>query len=276
MHTLIDCDVLRYRVGFACEYTLYHFDEQEFKGIKALKDYAKEKNIKLKEEDLIGEDILDSVENCLHSCKLQVEHILGRTKAKSWQGYLTGKDNFREKIATIKPYKGNRPDRKPKHYDALTEYLVNVWGAQIVDGIEADDALAIDQTERKFKGCCIASIDKDLLQVPGKHYDFYHDKRITISESESERNLYAQIISGDSTDNIQGVPGIGDKGARKLLSKCGSISEFYRVAQEAYHTSIRNKGEFIFNGLGPDDALLETARLVYLLRRKDDEWRPPK
>ena len=58
--------------------------------------------------------------------------------------YISGKDNFREKVATILPYKGNRdPLHKPKYYKEIREYLKDAYGAQVVDGQEADDEIGI-------------------------------------------------------------------------------------------------------------------------------------
>jgi len=269
---LLDLDVLRYTVGFACEYTNYHIDNNGeqlvLRGKKRAKKFVEENPGTSIDNYVV---ILEPVEYCLHSCKRQLEKILKRCKTTKYHGFLSGTGNFRDDIATIKPYKGNRPDRKPAHYDALTEYLINYWNAKVIDGMEADDALAINQT----KDTCIASIDKDLLQVPGKHYDFYHDKRLTITRSEAIKRLYGQIIAGDSTDNIGGVPGIGIKGAYKLL-ELAPFSErgYYGVAKEAYYKAVE-KNEMCFGGLGPDEALVENARLVYLLRSPSDEWNPP-
>lgn len=67
--------------------------------------------------------------------------------------YLTGKGNFREKIAEQRGYKANRLDKvKPFHYENLKGYLIAVYGAQVYDGMEADDAMCIDQiaTAKEF------------------------------------------------------------------------------------------------------------------------------
>ena len=42
------------------------------------------------------------------------------------------------------------------------------YGAQVIDGMEADDALALAQTDKT----AIATIDKDLLMVVGRHYNY--------------------------------------------------------------------------------------------------------
>jgi len=60
-----------------------------------------------------------------------------------YQGFLTGKGNFRNDIAKTAPYKGTRPSEKPVHLQALRDHLVTSWGFVVVDGIEADDAVGI-------------------------------------------------------------------------------------------------------------------------------------
>ena len=72
--------------------------------------------------------------------------------------------------------------------------------------------------------------DKDLLQIPGLH--IYRGKYLTIDELESVRFLYKQILTGDSTDNIQGVPGIGPVNADKLLNNQSIINLFDIVLNE--------------------------------------------
>ena len=100
--------------------------------------------------------------------------------------YLTGKNNFRYDIATVKPYKGNRKDKeKPVHFENVKWFLISRYNAIICDGMEADDALAIhqmrdywslfgskDNSEQHSRVCktVICTRDKDLRQVPGWHY----------------------------------------------------------------------------------------------------------
>ena len=83
--------------------------------------------------------------------------------------YLTGKNNFRKDIATIVPYKGNRKQPKPKWYKELRFELEVNLGATVVDGMEADDAMSIEQY-KAVNDTVICSRDKDLNMVPGFHY----------------------------------------------------------------------------------------------------------
>jgi hypothetical protein len=141
-----------------------------------------------------------------------VRGILMGSKATHHLGFLTeGHSNFRIKVATTLPYKGQRKTNteKPKFYDEIRDYLQNHFGFQTMRGVEADDALVI--ASEHFKGdpkvtTIIATKDKDLWQYPGHHYNMNTKKLIQISEGEAHRNLWRQVILGDmGTDNIPGL-----------------------------------------------------------------------
>lgn len=113
MKPLIDGDVLLYEVGFACEY-----GKEEIPSF----EYVKE--------------VMDG----------RINDICEAVQASSQPTlYLTGTGNFREKIAKRKEYKGNRNKEKPFHYENLKAYLKACYDAVVVDGMEADDAMAIAQ-----------------------------------------------------------------------------------------------------------------------------------
>lgn len=89
----------------------------------------------------------------------------------------------------------------------------------------------------------ICGIDKDLLQIPGKHYQWpiirkgkivrqamYHD----IDEETGWRNLFTQALTGDTSDNIKGIHGIGPKKAEKILSGCRTEGEMYLRVYDVY------------------------------------------
>ena len=270
MLPLNDGDVIRYRIGYACEYDQYTWIHtgEAFRGIKRFKEFLASIKTTLEEETedktYVKESIIDPVDHCLHSVKETINFIRRRVGSYSCVTYLTGTGNFREKIATIQPYKGNRPDRKPIHYDAITDYLIYKYKAIVVDGMEADDAMAIYQSS--FPDTCIVTIDKDLLQVPGDHYNFVSDKFHHTTPWEGLQRLYQQILTGDTTDNILGIPKIGPAKAKAWLEGCTTEKELYKRACELYKQE---------RGDNWHDELVETARLVYMLRHPTDEWSPP-
>lgn len=163
----------------------------------------------------------DPLDVALRRVDEHMDRIIGATAADSYKAFLSGDNNFRYKINPA--YKANRKDLvRPVHLQSCREYLVVNWGANVTDGYEADDALAMTQTEETV----ICSIDKDMLQVPGKHYSWpiirkgvvIRDHIFTeVSELEGLKFFYKQMLIGDSSDNVFGIKGIGKVGAAKII-----------------------------------------------------------
>ncbi len=152
------------------------------------------------------------------------------------EAFLTGTGNFRYDVAVTKPYKGNRTGEKPEHWQLLREHAVKEWGFVIVDGIEADDAIGILAT--KHPDSVILTIDKDLDMIPGKHYNFVKKLWYDISPVAAIYNFYRQLLTGDRTDNIPGLTGIGPKRADKILDGCVTEEELYNACLEAYEGNL--------------------------------------
>ena len=194
--------------------------------------------------------------------ELVTDIVYFQLKCDDFKAYITGKGNFRNDIAVTAPYKGNRKDMKrPKHYEAIRKHLVDL-GATQVEGMEADDAIAIEATAN---GGFIVSIDKDLDQIPGHHYNFVKHEEYFVTEEQGLLNFYKQILTGDRVDNIMGIKGIGPVKADKLLSKCKTEKEMFDVCVKAY------------NDNGEDGVLrtTENARLLWLLRASNQHYQAP-
>jgi len=261
MRVVVDLDGMVYRCGFAAEHHTWVLREpdgtvSEFDGKKPLNAHLRDNDLDVEECELLHNHEVEPLKNSIHVMGLVMDKIANVLKPDVMVPYLSGESNFRYDIATIKPYKGNRLEQhKPKHYQALRDFAVNKLGAVVTENMEADDALAIDQT-RYNPDCCIVSNDKDMLQVPGQHYDWVKEEHHNISVAGGIKKLYVQIIAGDSTDNIQGVPGLGTKKAEDRILHCMNRAELDQAVYDAY--------------CGDYDAALENARLVYVLRSDDD------
>lgn len=131
--------------------------------------------------------------------------------------FLSPSTNFRYKVATTKPYKGNRDKIvRPSGLKDAKQYVIDRWGGYIKENYEADDCIASFMTQHP--NVAHAGIDKDIRQIQGWHYNFV--KRIwefTTAE-ESILKMYRQICMGDTSDNIPGLPKIGEKKAAKLIT----------------------------------------------------------
>ncbi len=160
-----------------------------------------------------------------------IKNIKKNTGAEDVRIFLTGDGNFRETIATVKPYKGNRADKaKPKWWKDIRDYLVVERGAEVFHGIEADDALGLEQTENTV----LCTLDKDLDMIAGRHYNWKKDQLYDVLQENADRFFMEQWLAGDSTDNIVGIPRVGLPTAKKYLSDCTSIYQMHRVVQHYY------------------------------------------
>lgn len=141
-----------------------------------------------------------------------LDTILGETGCVSYEIWISGKSNFRYTV--FPEYKANRIHAKrPKWEAEVKQHLVDHWNANVADGCEADDMLGARQTNDTI----ICTIDKDLDQIPGLHYNFVKKEKYEISEEGAYRFFCYQLMVGDPSDGIKGIPGIGKVKANKLL-----------------------------------------------------------
>ena len=225
----------------------------------------------------------------------RIQSIIERTGSNEFEVFLTGAGNFRFDIATIAPYKGNRASvEKPYHWQTVSDRLISHWGARIVEGVEADDALAIKGLWHSLRGLeyVIASRDKDLRMVPCFHYSWacgenqpeipiykveglgevicrtkeYIDKNGKKVKTHKMlgnglRFFYGQLLTGDTVDNIKGCPKVGPVKAVELLQHLETEKDMYQAVASMYHLRYGD------DWLGP---LVENARLLWLIQ--DPTW----
>lgn len=203
-------------------------------------------------------------------CRSRVDEFLENlllfqlTDVEDYEGWLTsGEHNFRNAIAKTQPYKGQRKGDKPVHYAAIRNYLVNEWGFKVETEQEADDAIGIRATELG-DDCIICTIDKDLDNIPGWHYNFVKNKRYHVSIESALRNFYLQILTGDRIDNVQGLRGIGPVKGQRILDDGGEVCgsrEYYERCVKAY--------------AGDRDRVIENGQLLWIRTKPGEIWQPP-
>ena len=225
---LVDGDIFAYRSAFSCE-------DQEV------------------------EDALDKVDDLIqwavYECTLKYD-------VHEHQIFLTGKGNFRYDIAVTKEYKGNRKEtEKPRHLGAIRKHMIKNWDAIVSKGEEADDLIGIAATEGGEESV-VVTIDKDMLQIPCRHYNPNKKEFTVVDEFDGLKFFYTQILTGDRADNIMGLYGIGPKKAEKILEDC-------ETEESMYEECLRQYG-------GEEDRVIENARLLWLRRKPDQIWEPPK
>ena len=128
---------------------------------------------------------------------------------------------------------------------------------------EADDLLCMwaEQARRNGDDYIVCSIDKDLKCIPGLHYNMKHNNFFEISEEDSLRFYYEQLLKGDSTDGVPGLPGVGDVYSKQYLSECHTEEEFRAKVIEAYKTVWEEDWR---------DYLLSNGKMLYLQRHPED------
>ena len=168
-------------------------------------------------------------------------------------------NNFRKKI--LADYKQNRSGiRKPVCFNMAKDYLREQYDAFESDWLEADDLMGVKNTMFP-EHCCIVSIDKDLLTVPGYHWDFVNKEIFFVDSIQADYNFYMQTLTGDTTDGYKGCPGIGKVKAHRILDKAIEEDEdMWDAVVETYAKA----------GFGHEYAINQ-ARMAYILRKEQYE-----
>lgn len=251
---MIDGDIFRYEIGAVCQTPEEHF------GVIVMKP----RSISF---------VQDRVD-------MMIERIMEATDADAFELFLSGKTNYRDKIAVTHPYKGQRDkSTKPIHWPTVGEILVRDYDAYTVHGAEADDAISIF-ARLDPDNTIVASRDKDLRIIPCYHYawrcgdsqpEIPVHKVHTLGEIRAVaypsggyklvgnglKFFYGQVLCGDSVDNYKGCRGVGPQAAVSLLNHCTDEVQLYKQTLSAF-----------IKKYGYDEGytlLLENARLAWLL-----------
>jgi len=203
-----------------------------------------------------------SLETAQFDTAMFIEHMMEKLRVGDAVVVFSGQNNFRYKV--LPSYKHNRVGlEKPQLYSQLKDYLKVHFTTKEKEGLEGDDVMGILAT--RWPGHFIlATIDKDLQQIPGELYNWNTEIFKNISEEEADRFFYLQILTGDTCDGYSGCPGIGPKKAEKILAEAeevGGISYW-----EAIHIAYASKG------LTEADAL-QQAQVARILRASDYDFK---
>jgi DNA polymerase-1 len=162
--------------------------------------------------------------------------------------------NFRHE--KYSEYKANRPampedlrEQIPKIHELVDAYRLPSLSAE---GFEADDIIATLTRQAIGKGwkVVIVSGDKDLMQLVGEDVLMWDPQRDSVYDSAAVEKKFGVppdrirdflSLMGDSSDNIPGVPGVGQKTAAQLLQEFGSLEEIYARVDEIPKKGVKNK-----------------------------------
>ena len=145
---------------------------------------------------------------------------------------LKGRGNYRKTMYA--PYKGTRPDLAEDLKKALNyghDYMKEKGDGGEADGMEADDLVCIWAYEAREMNLdfVVCGIDKDLKQIPGHHYNYNKKIGEFVDDDKANLNLMLQCLTGDTSDNIPGIKGIGPKKAAKILEGVPMVQRWESV-----------------------------------------------
>ena len=156
------------------------------------------------------------------------------------------RNNFRKQINP--QYKANRV-KQNKWVNELRNYLLEYWENSFAHNeYEADDLIYYNAQLMDVNDYIICSIDKDLKQIEGLHFDYYQEKKYDdngqeykvrkgfkyMSKTDCENLLCELLLIGDTSDNIKGVKGIGKIKAKKIIYSKNTTYGKFKAICEAY------------------------------------------
>jgi len=256
---IIDGDVLAYH---ACE---SRWDSKLKDGMKLIELDSEGKRIPwefTKEEDRYY------LEKSWENFQKKLFELLDTVFCTEYLMAVKGEDNFRNLI--FPGYKMNRhkdPTKQNKFVPTIRKLAVHQDLAIAADGFEADDLLRMWAEECRAYNIeyVVCSIDKDLKCIPGNHYFMHHKKFEMISEAEAIKHYYCQLLKGDPTDNVLGVPRVGEVKAARILDACSCEEEFQEAVVEQYMNAY---GDLWY------DQLLINGRMIHIMRNANDYFDP--
>ena len=197
---------------------------------------------------------------------------------------LSHEPNFRYLVGKTKPYKGTRHNPKPFHfYNILAYMLANYEVVMSSGGLEADDEVCIAQRTAIDEGreTTICSRDKDLRICAGRHYSWECGKQAAIGpettdtfgwlDKKANGEVYGyglifflfQMLTGDSADNIPGLPKVGAVGAWNILNKVKDKKEALSLVKKKYKEVLGDQSK---------DYFLEQGSLLWMVQRRDEPF----
>ena len=271
MTPLIDGDILLHELGWSGEFKDKETNERvlfNFEHVAELLD---------KKIQLIGVEVDATTDPLIFITNS--EKIAQRRKRFN-STVPDFKPVFRYAIAETKPYKGNRKNPKPFHFDNIITHLDTNYDLVISeDGYEADDMMCMRQysTAPGFEETIICSRDKDLRICPGWHYSWECGAQRSIGpvytsafgslEKVGKKVLgygklffYYQTLVGDSADHIPGCPGMGEAKAFNLLKDCSSEEEAFKLVKNEYLN--------VYGKKQAKERFLEQANLLWMVMEK--------
>ena len=189
-----------------------------------------------------------------------------------------GKSYYR--LELFKKYKGNRTepdtDEEKEQYQEFFNCLNSLpklipYDSVKYRGVEADDTITflVENLKDRYEHIWMISSDTDLHQLIDTNvsaFSIFSRREVTIDSLYETKGLtpleymYVKVIMGDTSDNISGVSGIGEKRASTLIKKYGSLDNLID------NLPIKGSSQYITNLNLSADILKRNEALINLKR----------
>lgn len=294
MKLLIDGDILLYQISHRCQRTSYelHFGKDRILSFGNASSQDVHTWIALMGKDApVGTliehfTLIKSVEEVEKEVDYSLELLNSKIKGGNAERQIILADLdqpcFRYKIAITHPYKKGRDKVKPIAYAIIRKHLID-RGATTpscfdgMSGTETDDVLGM-LCRNSPESTIIATRDKDLDMIPGYHINLHTYQKYVASDrdslylSDNHKKLsgrgliwfYAQMLMGDTADNIHGLKGWGPVRTFDFLQSFFSSTDEQAIAQ-AVHAEY--EGEFKVKATS---RFLENSDLLWIWRKPRD------
>jgi hypothetical protein len=212
----------------------------------------------------------ESLEEAIEALEVDITDICEAVFADDYQVALgNSADNFRSILYPDYKQSSARVSSRSGRselYDPLKEYFTKRHNVTLCNGFESDDILRIWWFEVK-EPKIICSIDKDLNCIPGAHYDIRNKLVYNVSDEDADRFYWIQLLTGDTVDNIPGLPKIGPVKANKILEGCTTHEECKVRVVEAYKEVYGDEWW---------EYLVTNGRLLHIWRSFNDHFNIPR
>ena len=222
-------------------------------------------------DELSGLKPRRTLDDMKYNARQGLTHLMRMAGATSYVAHITpsgSNKGERDDIALTKGYQANRDGKvKPEHLNTIRAYIGEELNSAIHFDQEADDGMAAANYAAVKRGesnlSVIVSKDKDLRIPSGLHYDFDSEEVVDVDDpfgsiwvDRSKKSpkvlgwgtafFWAQLLMGDTADNIAGLPialikdkqkKVGPILAYELLKDCKTDRECFDTCRELFKTS---------------------------------------
>lgn len=281
---IIDADTIAYSACSVCENKVEPLGEEfmteaELAELRAMPDWDEE------EWCYRSIDIDEATSHAVGKIDLILENIGGKSENVELH-FTGGKVSFRYELLreafpknTDMHYKAKRKNKKaPLGLAEVKAKLLELYPGDIHEAYEADD-IVVKRKKDLGDEAILCYVDKDVgKNVPGRHWNYYDSQKHNISmgweeftEEDALFHQYLQVITGDKSDNVPGLKGIGEKKALKYIVPGMDADELWEGVLLAYNNHC-NYGD-------PEEMAILNMRLVNMHQLNDDMeiklWNPP-